>query len=106
MGDSEAAGARLQRAFKLSEQLSCPVIFYPVAYALGRWYETTGQERKSAELYGQAKAVAEQIAKTIEDEVLSSIFLQSASVQKIFNSASRLGSQTPSTWSGASHDVS
>ena len=96
LGNSDAAGTELQRAFTLADKLRSPVTFYPVAYDLGRWYETTGQERKAAEMYGQAKAVAEQIATTIEDEALCAIFLQTALLQKIHNCASRLGSENPS----------
>ncbi len=52
-------------------------------------------------LYGKAKAAAEHIATTIEDEALSAIFLQSAPVQEIYDCASRLGSETPPASSGA-----
>jgi tetratricopeptide (TPR) repeat protein len=95
LGDSDAAGIELQRAFTLAEQLRSPTIVYPAAYDLGQWYETTGQQEKAAMLYGKAKAAAEHIAATIKDETLSAIFLQSAPVQKIYDCASRLGSQTP-----------
>ena len=95
LGDSDAAGTELQRAFTLAEQLRSPTIVYPAAYDLGQWYETTGQEKKAAMLYGKAKAAAEHIAATIKDETLSAIFHQSAPVQEIYDCASRLGSQTP-----------
>ncbi len=52
-------------------------------------------------LYGKAKAAAEHIATTIEDEALSAIFLQSAPMQVIYDCASRLGSETPPASSGA-----
>jgi len=52
-------------------------------------------------LYGKAKAAAEHIATTIEDEALIAIFLQSAPVQGIYDCASRLGSETPPSSSGA-----
>ena len=60
-----------------------------------------GQDEKAAMLYGKAKAAAKKIATTIEDEALSAIFLQSAPVQKIYDCASRMGTETPPVLSGA-----
>ena len=40
MGDRETAGAELQRAHTLAEQLICPALSYPIAFDLGRWHET------------------------------------------------------------------
>ncbi len=78
----DAAGTELQRAFTLAEQLRSPTLVYSAACDLGQWYETIGQEREAAMLYGKAKAAAEHIATTIEDEALSAIFLQSAQCRK------------------------
>ena len=91
MGDTETAGTELQRAFALMDQLQSPALIYPIAYDLGHWYETTGQEREAASLYSQAKATIEQMATAVEDEVLRSTFLQSALVQEIHERAARLG---------------
>ncbi len=82
--DSDAAGTELQRSFTLAEQLCSPTLVYPAACDLGQWYETTGQEWEAAMLYGKAKAAAEHIATTIEDEALSAIFLQSAPVRHVW----------------------
>ncbi len=97
LGDSNAAGIELQNAITLAEQLRSPTLVYPAAYDLGQWYETTGQEREAAVLYGKAKVVAEHIATTIEDEALCAIFLQSAPVQAIHDCAVRVGGQTTPT---------
>jgi class 3 adenylate cyclase/tetratricopeptide (TPR) repeat protein len=97
LGDSDAAGAELQRAHKLAEQLHSPALFYRIAYDLGQWYETAGQEQEAAVLYGKAKATAEQMATTIEDEALRAIFLKSAPVQAIYDCAVRVSGQTPPT---------
>jgi tetratricopeptide (TPR) repeat protein len=91
LGDADAAGTELQRAFSLAEQLQSPSLLYPIAYDLGRWYETTGQEREAAALYGKAKATTEQMATAVEDDALRSTFLQSALVQEIHERAARLG---------------
>ena len=91
LGDLDTAGTELQRAFSLAEQLQSPSLFYPIAYDLERWYETTGQEREAAALYGKAKATIEQMATAVEDEALRSTFLQSALVQEIHERAARLG---------------
>jgi tetratricopeptide (TPR) repeat protein len=91
LGDTDAAGTELQRAFTLAEQLQSPSLLYPVAYDLGHWYETTGKEREAAFLYSQAKATIEQMATAVEDEQLRSTFLQSALVQEIHERAARLG---------------
>jgi tetratricopeptide (TPR) repeat protein len=95
LGGIESAGAELQRAFTLAEKLAIPTNLYQVAYDLGQWYETTGQEENAAMLYGKAKAAVEQIAATLKDETLRSIFHQSAPVRKIYECSSRLGLQTP-----------
>ena len=91
LGDADAAGTELQRAFLLAEPLQSPSLVYPIAYDLGHWYETTGKERDAAALYGKAKATIEQMATAVEDEQLRSTFLQSALVQEIHARTARLG---------------
>ena len=85
------ARSELQHAFTLAEQLQSPSLLYPIAYDLGHWYETTGQEREAAALYGKAKSTIAQMATAVEDEALRSTFLQSALVQEIHERAARLG---------------
>jgi tetratricopeptide (TPR) repeat protein len=91
LGDTEAAGSELQRAFTLAEQLQSPSLIYPIAYDLGQWHESTGKERDAAMLYGKAKATIEQMLTAVEDDALRSTFLQSALVQEIHERAARLG---------------
>ena len=95
LGGSGAAGEELQRAFTLAEKLGILTIVYPVAYDLGQWYETTGQEENAAMLYGKAKAAVEHIAESLSDETLRSIFQRSARVREIYECSSRLRLQTP-----------
>jgi tetratricopeptide (TPR) repeat protein len=89
--DAETAGAELQRAFSLAEQLQSPSLVYPIAYDFGQWYESTGKERQAAALYDQAKATIEHMATSIEDDTLRATFLHSALVQTITASVARLG---------------
>jgi tetratricopeptide (TPR) repeat protein len=91
LGDADTAGTELQRAFSLADQLQSPSLFYPIAYNLGQWCESTGKERGAAALYGKAKATIEQMATAVEDDALRSTFLQSALVQEIHERAARLG---------------
>ena len=91
LGDAEAAGAELQRAFALAEQLHSPSLVYPIAYDLGQWYESTGKERQAAALYGQAKTTIERMATAVEDDTLRATFLHSALVQTITAGVARLG---------------
>ena len=91
LGDAETAGAELQRAFTLAEQLQSPSLFYPIAYDLGQWYESTGKERQAAALYGQAKTTIERMATAVEDDTLRATFLHSALVQTVNASVTRLG---------------
>jgi tetratricopeptide (TPR) repeat protein len=91
LGDAEAAGAELQRAFALAEQLQSPSLVYPIAYDLGQWYESTGQERQAAALYGTAKTTIERMATAVEDDTLCATFLHSALVQTIHADVARLG---------------
>jgi class 3 adenylate cyclase/tetratricopeptide (TPR) repeat protein len=91
LGDSVLAGTELQHAFSLAEQLQSPSLLYPIAYDLGQWYESAGNERDAAALYGKAKATIDQMATAVEDEALRSTFLQSALVQEIHERAARLG---------------
>jgi hypothetical protein len=90
LGDSDAAGAELQRAHTLAEQMHCPALFYRIAYDLGQWYETAGQEQESAVLYTKAKAAVEHMATAIEDEGLRAIFHKSAPVQAIYDCVVRV----------------
>jgi hypothetical protein len=91
LGDTEAAGTELQRAFTLAEQLQSPSLLYPIAYDFGHWHESTEKEREAATLYGKAKSTIEQMATAVEDQALRSTFLQSALVQEIYERAARLG---------------
>jgi tetratricopeptide (TPR) repeat protein len=91
LGNAKAAGADLQRAFALAEQMHSPSLLYPIAFDLGRWYEAAGQERQAAELYGKARATVEHMATAIGDESLRSVFFQWARIQAIYESSARLG---------------
>ncbi len=91
LGKAEAAGAELQRAFALAEKIKSPAVLYPIAYELGQWYEAAGQESDAVELYGRAKTEVERMATAMDDEALKSIFLQSAAVRSIRESAARVG---------------
>ena len=90
LGYGRAAGGELQQAFTLAEQLDNPMLCYPIAYDLGQWYESAGQEQQAAMLYGKAKAAIEHITTAVEDQALRSIFLQSALVQAIYERTTRL----------------
>jgi class 3 adenylate cyclase/tetratricopeptide (TPR) repeat protein len=83
LGNGEAAGAELQRALALAEQLHSPSLLYLIADDLGQWYEGIGKEQEAAALYNRAKATIEHMATAVEDQALRSIFLQSALVQAI-----------------------
>jgi tetratricopeptide (TPR) repeat protein len=88
-GDHEAAGAELQRAVTLAEQLQSPSLIYPMTHDLGQWYEAIGQEQQAAALYGTAQAAIERMATAVEDEALRSVFLQSALAQAVHASYAR-----------------
>ena len=90
LGDAATAGAELQRAFTLAEQLRSPSLIYTIAYDLGQWHEATGQERDAAAMYGKAIAAVDQMVTAVEDEALRSTFLQSALAQEIHERATRL----------------
>jgi hypothetical protein len=66
-------------------------LLYPLAQELGQWYETTGQERTAAEVYGKGKAAIDRMATSIEDAALRAISLRSASVAAVEASLARLG---------------
>ena len=91
LGDIDPAGTDLQQAVTLAELLQSPSLIYPIAYDLGKWQESSGNERDAASLYGKAKATIDQMATAVEDEALRSTFLQSALVQEIHEHAARLG---------------
>ena len=87
----DAAGAELRRALALAEQLHSPVLVHPLAYDLGQWYESVGQERQAAALYGQAKAAIEHMATAVENDALRAILQQSTLVQAVYAQAVHLG---------------
>jgi tetratricopeptide (TPR) repeat protein len=89
LGNTEAAGADLQRAFSLAEQLNSPSLTYPIACDLGQWYESARRERDAVMLYARARDAIERMVTSVEDEALRSIFLQSALVQAINDSLMR-----------------
>jgi DNA-binding SARP family transcriptional activator/tetratricopeptide (TPR) repeat protein len=90
LGNTQAAGEELHKAFALAEKLNSPAITYPIAFELGQWHEAEGQQHEAAELYGKAKAEVERMATAMEDEALRSIFLQWAHIQAIYESHARL----------------
>jgi DNA-binding SARP family transcriptional activator len=89
LGKTEAAGAEFQRAFSLAEQLHNPALSYPLAYALGQWYQTIDQARGATALFGKAKALVEQMAAAVGDETLAAVFRQSEPVRMIMESGTR-----------------
>ena len=91
LGEGDVARAELQRALTLAEQLQSPALIYPLASDFAQWYETAGQEREAAVLYGKAKAAIEHMATVVEDDALCSIFRQSAPIQAVYEHAARLG---------------
>jgi hypothetical protein len=91
LGDAATAGAELQRALALAEQLQSPSLVYPIAYDLGQWYESTGKARQAAALYSQAKTTIERMATAVEDDMLRATFVESALLQTINASVTRLG---------------
>jgi hypothetical protein len=91
LGDTDAAGTDLQRAFTLADQLQSPSLIYPIAYDLGQRHESAGQEREAVTFYGKSKATIEQMVTAMDDDALRSTFLQSALVQEIHERATRLG---------------
>jgi len=91
LGQTEAAGEDLQRAFAQAEKINSPAVTYPIAFELGQWHERAGQEREAAELYAKARATVERMIAAMEDEALCSIFLQSAAVQAIDEACARVG---------------
>jgi len=93
LGDSDAAGSELLRAYALAEQLHCPALFYRIAYDLGQWHEKARQEQESAVYYTEAKAAVEHMATAIDDEDLRSIFRKSQPVQAIYDCAVRVRGQ-------------
>jgi tetratricopeptide (TPR) repeat protein len=91
LGHAEVVGTELQRALAVAESLHSPSLLYPIAYDLGQWYETVGEERKAAALYSTAKASIEQMATAVEDEALRTIFRRSTLVQAISARVTHLG---------------
>jgi tetratricopeptide (TPR) repeat protein len=89
-GEVQVAGTEFQRAFALAEQLRSPSLVYPLAYDLGRWYETAGNDREATELYGKANAAIEHMATAVGDQALRSAFVQSAPVQAVYRSFTRI----------------
>jgi class 3 adenylate cyclase/tetratricopeptide (TPR) repeat protein len=90
LGHGSAAAGELRQAFTLAEQLDNPMLSYPIAYDLGQWYESEGQEQEAARLYGKVKAAIEHMATAVEDQALRTTFLQSASVQAIRERLARM----------------
>lgn len=91
LGQAEAAHSELQHALALAESLHSPSLFYPIAYHLGYWYESRGQEREAITLYKQAQAGIEHMATAVEDTALRALFLGSTRVQAIDQRVARLG---------------
>jgi tetratricopeptide (TPR) repeat protein len=89
LGQREAGGRELQRAFRLIEQLHSPSLTYSIAYELGQWFDMLGNEPQAAALYGKAKAAIEHMLTTVEDAVLQASFQKSWQVQAILVSAAR-----------------
>jgi DNA-binding SARP family transcriptional activator len=89
MGDREAAGAELRRAFSTAEALKIPSLFYPIAYALGEWHEMMGRQREAAAFYARTKETVAQMANAVGSEALASALLQSEQVRAISESWTR-----------------
>jgi tetratricopeptide (TPR) repeat protein len=91
LGQRQAGGRALQRAFRLVEHLHNPSLTYPIAYELGQWYAMIGKERQAAALYGKAKATIEHMLAAVEDPTLQVAFRESGPVQTILARAAHMG---------------
>jgi tetratricopeptide (TPR) repeat protein len=90
LGQREAGGRALQQAFRLVERLHSPSLTYPIAYALGQWFDMIGNERRAAALYGKANATIEQMLATVEEPAWQASFRQYEPVQTILACAARV----------------
>jgi tetratricopeptide (TPR) repeat protein len=91
LGQREAGGRELQRAFRLVKQLRSPSLTYPIAYDLGQWFDVIGKESQAAAVYGKAKTAIEHMLAAVEDPALQASFRQSVPVQTILACAARAG---------------
>lgn len=92
LGQREAGGRALQRAFRLVKRLHSPSLTYPIAYELGRWFEMVGEERQAASLYEQARATIEHMLAAVEDPAWQASLREYKPVQTILGCAARVSS--------------
>lgn len=81
LGQTAAAGNDLQRAFEIGQSLHSPALTYPLAHALGEWYEATDQRHAAATCYRTAKAAIDQMTANAGSKALADGFLQAGPIR-------------------------
>jgi tetratricopeptide (TPR) repeat protein len=78
LGQTKEANALLRAALENACAYEERFLLWRVHASLGRLYEITGQKTKASEEFSKAGEVIEQLAESLDDEVLRDNFLQGA----------------------------
>ncbi len=91
-GDAMVAESELKTSLNLLRDYPAPLALWKTHAALARLHASAGRAEAAREAFAQAAAVAEQIAWSVGDEKLRTIFLNSARIREVFAGAQRSAS--------------
>ncbi|MCI0486134.1 MAG: tetratricopeptide repeat protein [Blastocatellia bacterium] len=86
-GDAEEADSELKAALEILEEFPAPLVAWRVYALLGRLNLNKGDDLRAREAFSQAAAIVREIAASVTDERLRTVFLESAAVKELIDRA-------------------
>lgn len=94
-GERERAISHLREAAQLAAEFSLPAEQWQIQAALGRVYETAGEQGQARTAFGEAATIIQGLAEGIKDEKLRSRFLAGPQIHPVLQHAQRLATSIP-----------
>src|SRR5258708_33342718 len=89
-GERERAIGHLREAAQLAAEIGLPAEQWQIQSALGRVYETAGEQGQERTAFGEAAKIIQGLAEGIKDETLRSRFLAGPQIHLVLQHAQRL----------------
>ncbi len=94
-GERERAIGHLREAAQLAAEIGLPAEQWQIQSALGRVYETAGEQGQERTAFGEAAKIIQGLAEGIKDETLRSRFLAGPQIHLVLQHAQRLATWLP-----------
>jgi tetratricopeptide (TPR) repeat protein len=94
-GNTEQARSLLLEAMRLATMIGLPSEQWQIQVALGKVYETAGEQAQARAIFGEATRIIEELANGINDKILRSRFLNGPQISPVLQRARHLAASMP-----------